>query len=93
MQELINLGIICLAGVIAYAIGAMFNYIDHCRYMSDLKKFFKSDLNRYQAIKVMKEAERLMLDFGFDKKPLAKTRLNTVQKLYKADYCMKNLKC
>ena len=65
MQELINLGIICLAGVIAYAIGAIFNYIDHCRYMSDLKKFYKSDLNRFAAKKILKQAKVYFLDKGY----------------------------
>lgn len=62
---MLNLLILTIAGILAYLLAYLFNYLDKCRYQNDLKKFFKSDLNRHQAIKVMQEAKRLMLEAGF----------------------------
>lgn len=62
---MLNLLILTIAGILAYLLAYLFNYLDKCRYKRDLKRVFKSDLNRHQAIKVMQEAKRLMLDAGF----------------------------
>lgn len=63
---MLNLLLLTSAGIIAYLLAYIFNYLEKQRFQRDLRKFFKSELNRYQAIKVMKEAERIMLEAGYE---------------------------
>lgn len=68
MTPLLSWMMLLLIGIIAYLIAYIFNYLERCRFRRDLKRFFKSDLNRYQAIKVMQEAKRIALEAGYDEK-------------------------
>jgi hypothetical protein len=61
-----NFIIIIVSCVAAYVLAEICSYIDRCIYKHQLKKFFKSDLNRFQAIKVMQEAKRIALEAGYD---------------------------
>lgn len=62
---MLNLLIITSAGIIAYLLAYYFNYLEKKRFQNDIRKFFKSDLNRFQAKRVMQEAKRLMLEAGY----------------------------
>lgn len=52
-----------LAGIIAYLIAYIFNYLANFK----LRKFYKSDLNRFQATKLLKAAYTYGLECGYDK--------------------------
>ena len=62
---MLNLLLVITAGIIAYLLAYIANYLEKQRFQKDLRKFFKSELNRFQAIKVMKECERISLEAGY----------------------------
>ena len=68
MAQFINLLLLISAALIAYFLSEIFYRYERFCFEEEIKKFFKSELNRYQAIKVMKEAERLMLEGGYHPK-------------------------
>lgn len=53
-----------LAGIIAYLLAYIFNYFANFK----LRKFYKSDLNRFQATKLLNAAYNYGLDCGYDNK-------------------------
>ena len=66
MTQLQSFMLLIIAGIIAYLLAYLFNYLDRCRVQSELKRFFKSDLNRLQATKIIKEAYKHNLQCGLD---------------------------
>lgn len=66
MSQFLSWGLLLICAISAYVLAELCSYIDRCIYKHQLKKFFKSDLNRYQAIKVMQEAKKLALEAGWN---------------------------
>lgn len=62
---MLNLLLLTIAGIIAFILAYIANYLEKQRFQKDLRKFFKSELNRFQAIKVMREAKRISLEAGY----------------------------
>ena len=55
-----------LAGIIAYLIAYIFNYFSRTKTERELKKYFKSDLDKYKAVKIVETAQKIALDSGYD---------------------------
>ena len=63
---MLNLLLLTTAGIIAYLLAYIANYLEKKRFQRDLRKFFKSDLDKYKAVKIVEAAQHISIESGID---------------------------
>lgn len=63
---MLNLLLLTSAGILAYLLAYLFNYIDKCRYQKELENIFRSDLDKYKAVKIQEAAQQIAIESGYD---------------------------
>ena len=79
-----NLIILLAAAGAAYLLVSLCNWIDYQVYRHNLKKFFRSDINRHKAKKIMKFAKSVFIENGYSNEEA------TAETIYYIDAITKN---